>query len=283
MSLTRIRAASSGAAFSFLAAVAVLLAGCAGPAAFGGSRAAVVDWAAQRGFAAATLRAGDFDLLSLTRAGRSTSLTIYIEGDGAAWHSPWQPPADPTPLHPIALAMAAADAAGSVAYLGRPCQYLDAVALKACAAGYWTQRRFAPEVVDAYMAAVDSLKAKVGSGDTPIRLVGHSGGGVIAALLALRRDDVESLITVAAPLALGEWTRRHGVSPLAGSLDPALAAGPVRAARAVHFVGERDKVVPPGVVETFIRTKGGRLVRMPEHDHDCCWARDWPRLLETLR
>jgi hypothetical protein len=51
----------------------------------------------------------------------------------------------------------------------------------------------------------------------------------------------------------------------------------------VHFVGERDKVVPPAVVERFARDKGGRIVRLSDHDHDCCWARDWPRLLESLQ
>lgn len=277
----RVRAAPPGAALLFLAAMVMLLAGCAGPAVFGGSRASVVAWAAQRGFTAEPLRAGAFDLLLLKRAGRSGALTLYIEGDGAAWHSPWQPPGDPTPLRPVALAMAAADISGSVVYLGRPCQYLDAAALKSCAADYWTQRRFAPEVVDAYMAAVDRIKADHGA--ARLRLVGHSGGGVIAALLAMRRDDVDVLATVAAPLAVGDWARWHEVSPLTGSLDPAAADGSLWTVRAMHFVGEEDKVVPAAVVERFAHAKGGRVIRLPGHDHECCWAREWPRLLGSLQ
>ncbi|MBU1973644.1 MAG: alpha/beta hydrolase [Gammaproteobacteria bacterium] len=271
------KAALASAAFLFAAA----LSGCAGQQAFGGSRAAVEAWALQRGFVPQTLRAGTFDLLALSRTGTGAGLTIYIEGDGAAWSSPYHPPSDPTPPQPLALALAAADTRADVVYLGRPCQYLESAALAACPTDYWLQRRFAPEVVAAYMAAIDRLEAVHRA--HRVTLVGYSGGGVIAALLAQRRTDVEVLVTVAAPLALGEWVRGHGVSELAGSLDPAAAGTTVRATWAVHFVGERDKVVPPAVVERFVELKGGRLVRLADHDHDCCWARDWPGLLEDLR
>ena len=273
------KAAPVSAAFLF----AATLAGCAGPDSFGGSRGAVVDWAGPRGFVAEPLRVGAFDLLALVRRGvkQPAALTIYVEGDGAAWHSPWHPPADPTPFKPLALALAAADPSANVAYLGRPCQYLDAVALKSCAADYWTQRRFAPEVIEAYMVAADQLKARHGA--VRLRLVGHSGGGVIATLLAMRRDDVELLVTVASPLSLGDWAHHHGVSPLVGSLDPAITATPLKAARAVHFVGERDKVVPAAVVEKFVSANGGRVIKVPGFEHECCWARDWSRLLEELK
>lgn len=271
------KAALVSAAFLF----AVALSGCAGPGAFGGSRAATEAWARPQGFSSETLQVGAFELLALSRAGTGDGLTIYIEGDGAAWSSPFHPPSDPTPTQPLALTLAAADRRGDVAYLGRPCQYLDSAALATCPADYWLQRRFSPEVIAAYMVAIDRLK--IAHRARRVMLVGYSGGGVIATLLAERRADIDVLVTVAAPLALGAWTRGHGVSELAGSLDPAAVETTVRAARAVHFVGERDKVVPPAVVERFVELKGGRLIRLPEHDHDCCWARDWPRLLENLR
>jgi len=271
------KAALVSAAFLF----AVALWGCAGPGAFGGSRAATEAWALPQGFSSETLRVGAFDLLALSRTGPAGNLTIYIEGDGAAWSSPYHPPSDPTPTQPLALMLAAADRRGDVVYLGRPCQYQDSAALATCPAEYWLQRRFAPEVVAAYMVAIDHLKAAHRA--QRVTLVGYSGGGVIATLLAERRADIDVLVTVAAPLALGEWVRGHGVSELAGSLDPAAVEVTVSAPRAVHFVGDRDKVVPSAVVARFVELKGGRLVRLPEHDHDCCWARDWPRLLEELR
>lgn len=260
----------------FSAAFLFFVTGCATSESFGGSRANTVDWASARGFVAGELAAGPFHLLALTRRQTNSreTLSVYIEGDGAPWTSPWHPPRDPTPLKPIALAMAAADTTGTVVYLGRPCQYLTAKELATCAPSWWTDRRFAPEVLMAYDEALTRLKATLGA--QQIRLVGYSGGGVIAALLAARRSDVERLVTVAAPLALSEWTSWHELTPFADTSDPYLEPG--RMPSGVHWVGEKDEVVPPQIIENFVRKKGGRIFIIPGYDHECCWAREWARL-----
>lgn len=279
------KAALKGAAFLFVVAIVTGVPGCASVDRFGGSRQAVVDWGRERGFEAAHVVLGGFRLLSMQRrdpSRRTEVLTVYIEGDGAAWQTPFHPPRDPTPLQPTALALAAADPAPAVAYLGRPCQYLDAAELAACSPEYWTNSRFAPEVVTAYMAFLDRLKET--SGARTLRLVGYSGGGVLATLLAARRSDVERLITVASPLAVAEWTAWHQATPLSGSLDPAADLKlPLPLPPATHFVGGRDGVVPPQVVAPFAARSGGRLRTVPEFDHQCCWSRDWPRLLEEIK
>lgn len=265
-----VKAALLSAAFLFAAT------GCATPESFGGSRESVVAWASERGFQAGELAAGPFRLLTLTRRiPGSETLTVYIEGDGAPWASPWHPPRDPTPLKPIALALAVADAATAVIYLGRPCQYLAAVDLSSCDPAWWTSRRFSPEVLIAYDGALSQLKTTFGA--QRLRLVGHSGGGVIAALLAARRSDVERLVTVAAPLALNKWGAWHNLTPFPGSGDPYLEPG--RLPQGVHWVGENDKIVPPNIVEDFVREKGGRMFIVPDYDHECCWAREWARLV----
>jgi len=277
------KAALSGAAFSFGILMLLGVAGCAGVDRFGGSRQAVIEWGRERGFEASDLTVGRFRLLSLQRIdmGRPAPvLHVYIEGDGAAWPTPYNPPHDPTPLQPIGLALAAADPAPAVVYLGRPCQYLDTAQLADCAPTYWTERRFAPEVVAAYMTVLDRLKA--GSGARRLRLFGHSGGGVLATLLAARRTEVDRLVTVAAPLAVAEWTTWHRATPLRGSLDPA-AVATTSLPPATHFVGGRDSIVPTGVVAAFAERSGGRLREVPEFDHQCCWSRDWSRLLEEIR
>ncbi|MFZ4538726.1 alpha/beta hydrolase [Propionivibrio sp.] len=210
------------------------------------------------------------------RKSRTDSLTIYIEGDGAAWITAYHPPRDPTPFKPTALALAAIDPGDAVAYLGRPCQYLDAPALANCSPIWWTTQRFAPEVLTAYGQALDTLKVQTRA--VTLRLVGYSGGGVIAALLALRRQDVTSLITVASPLAVGQWTRLQGISPLAGSLDPLLAPG--KLPPATHWIGSDDEIVPLSVIEQFALGKGGQVRPVKGYDHDCCWTRNWSLLLE---
>ena len=153
------RAVLPGAAFLFLA---VALAACATPDSFGGSRQAVLDWSQPRRFAELPAATARFQLLTLVRGGSSERVSIYIEGDGAAWPTPYQPPRDPTPTRPLALALAAADPGAAVVYLGRPCQYLGAAALQICDRAYWTGRRFAPEVIAAYDESISRIKRQTG-------------------------------------------------------------------------------------------------------------------------
>ena len=238
-------------------------------------------WAAPRDFRAATIDAGDFRLFTLLRQrGAAKTVSIYIEGDGAPWPGAFRPPSDPTPLQPVALTLAAHDPAPAVAYLGRPCQYLEASALARCDSAYWSGRRFSPEVLAALDEAVSRLKQRAGA--QRVRLIGHSGGGVVAALLAMRRDDVTDWVTVAAPLALTAWTRVQGLTPLAGSLDPMTQPTTAIMRKATHFAGADDAVVPPEIVARFVGAHGGRLELLADFDHDCCWARDWAQLLRRV-
>lgn len=265
------RAALAGAALCFLA-------GCAGHESIGGSRERVEAWAATQGFRPEIIPANGFALFSLRRQRSAAEvLTVYIEGDGAPWPNAFRPPNDPTPIRPVALLLAERDPSPQVAYLGRPCQYLGEAERAKCGAVYWSSRRYVQRVVDAMDAAVTRLKASAGAGR--LRLIGHSGGGVIATLLAMRRKDVDSLVTVAAPLSLSDWIARHGLSPLEDALDPMRLAAPRGLPPAMHFAGEADDVVPPAIIAGFARRHGGRLETIAGFDHDCCWARDWPELL----
>lgn len=239
--------------------------------------------AEKQGFIKTSIKADVFRLaayLRVTAEGGDT-LAVYIEGDGAPWITSYHPPRDPTPQNPISLDLAAADSSSKVAYLGRPCQYLDAESLRSCNSAYWTGQRFAPKVIAAYDDALTQLKASLGV--KRLRLVGYSGGGVIATLLASQRADVELLITVAAPLATAEWVIWHGAAPLTGSLDPADLGVDKSLPESVHFVGANDKIVPAPIVEKFIRTKGGHMEIVAGFGHDCCWARDWVKLLGQVK
>lgn len=271
----RIQAALTSAAFL----LAATLAGCAGPDGFGGSRQAVEEWAQPRGFVPLPVGTAALPMRALARGHAAAVLHVYIEGDGAAWPSSLHPPRDPTPDRPVALALAARDPAPAVVYLGRPCQYPSAEAMFDCPLKYWTSHRFAPEVLDAYRQILDVLKARTGAAE--LRLFGYSGGGVLATLLAMSRTDVVQLVTIAAPLSVAEWTSWHRVTPLTESLDPGMQGGSLP--RAVHFVGGKDAVVPPRVVRGFARRSGGRLRIVDDFDHQCCWSRDWRRLLEETQ
>lgn len=257
-----------------LLSAAFCLAACTNLPQFDGT-AALQAWANQQQFKLLALNAPPFRLMALHRPASSPNdtLTIYIEGDGAAWPRPHLPPSDPTPKTPLALLLAAKDK-GAVLYLGRPCQFLSADQLAKCPQQWWTHKRFSAEVIAAYQLALNEIKEKTGY--RQFRLVGYSGGGVIAALLADHRQDVSHLTTIASPLSLGNWTAWHKVSPLQQALDPITLKSPSRIP-ALHYVGARDDVVPEAIVQAYVSIRGGTLLRVEDADHDCCWLDLWQR------
>ncbi|MFC5301757.1 alpha/beta hydrolase [Azospira restricta] len=263
-------------------AAALLLAGCAGimPKS-GATQAEIESWATPRGYQAATLETRPFRLFSLLRQRRADSLlVIYIEGDGNRRPSPYRP-IEPTPRTPHALRMAHQDESPLVAYLARPCQYLADAALPSCDSQHWVERRFEEEVIASMLAAVDELKRR--SGARRVSLVGYGGGGTVATLLAGRRQDVVELITVAAPLALADWAALNRLGPLPAASDPAEQPALPRTLRATHFVGGEDEVVPPAFTASYVGRRGGELIYVADFGHDCCWAEEWPWLLERAR
>ncbi len=204
-------------------------------------------------------------------------VTVYVESDGAPWRFPDEPPSDPTPLRPLVLRMAIADPSPATAYLGRPCQYLSAADLANCDPRLWMQARFSADVASAMNQAIDRIKQYYGA--TGVNLVGYSGGGAMAALLAARRTDVSCLVTVAAPLDTRAWTDALRVSRLDGSMNPADDAGKLRTLRQTHFRGVRDKVVPAATARAFLdRVTGATVIDKENFDHHCCWDEAWPDL-----
>lgn len=210
---------------------------------------------------------------SINKLGSDT-LTVYIEGDGAPWVSSTLPPGDPTPLNPTSLILAGKDGRRPILYVARPCQYLDAAELRSCHYRYWTAGRFSPEVVNAIDEVINRVKAATGT--RWVRLIGFSGGGVIAALLAAQREDVLDLTTVAAPLDIEAWSAFHQISPLQGSLNPMDFIKALSQIRQLHLVGENDSIVPSVYVKSVeARMPFAQFVFVPGYTHNCCWGENW--------
>ena len=207
----------------------------------------------------------------------NATLTVYIEGDGAEWRGKFQPPADPTPDNPLTLRLALRDPDARVAYLGRPCQYLEHDALAQCPPHLWIRARFGAQAVDMMNAAIDVL-ARTASARR-VRLVGYSGGGAMAALLAARRTDVACLVTVASPLDTDAWTAAIDVSPLAESLNPLELVPQLASIAQTHFSGAEDHVVPVRTLRRFTEAQpAARVEVIDAFDHDCCWVLAWEKL-----
>jgi alpha/beta hydrolase fold len=207
----------------------------------------------------------------------SAEITVYIEGDGARWRAADLPPADPTPENPLALRLAIADPGPAVAYIGRPCQYLDEEALADCDPNLWVGGRFSEAAVAMVDRAVDALVARTGA--RRLTLIGHSGGGAMAALVAARRRDVACFASIASPLDTTAWTQSIGVSPLRTSLNPADQAARLASIPQVHFTGAEDETVPPNSIARYLKSvPAAREVRIAGFDHDRYWVRDWVQL-----
>jgi len=212
-------------------------------------------------------------------SGQNETLTIYIEGDGLAWFSRDRISDDPTPLKPVALEMALAQPAGVAVYLARPCQYVDAVKT-GCNRRWWTSHRFAPQVIASTDQAIDMLKQHFHA--KHIILVGYSGGGAVAALVAARRSDVVKLITAAGNLDIAAWAELHRIHPLSDSENPAAASVHLATIPQLHMVGADDKNIPPAIAESFAaRFPAGHrpeIKIIPGFNHQCCWAEKWNSL-----
>ncbi len=166
----------------------------------------------------------------------SDPLTIVIEGDGNAWTSRYRHSKNPTPKNAVGL-----DIAYQLKgiYVARPCQYLQT---PECHPLYWTSGRFHEKVIASVNEAVNTIKEQYNA--KRLKLVGYSGGGVVAGLVAARRDDVVEWVTVASPIDMEAWIAHHHVSPLKSSLSLTDVQEILQQIPQTHYVGAQDTIVP---------------------------------------
>jgi lipase (class 3) len=261
---------TAGAPLAAAAAAAAMLAGCSTPA-------QRVDRAAETyGFTREVARGTRFDHLVLRHGAPRTDrpLHVYIEGDGSPYLNERAIARDPTPRAPVMLRLMALDPAPSI-YVGRPC-YFALQPIADCSPIYWTVARFSTEVVDSMAAVIERER-----NGASLVLLGHSGGGALAVLLAQRLANVSAVVTVAGNLDTSAWSALHGYSALEGSLNPADGAL-TGVPRVLHLAGAEDAVVPPALITAAASKIGGDVRIVPGTRHDCCWDAAWPAVLADL-
>lgn len=236
--------------------------------------------AAPSGLQREEVRGGPFVLTAYVHARpKPPLLRIYLEGDGRAWITRTQLSPDPTPHTAMGLRLAASDG-GDVVYLARPCQFTPMERNPACQPAYWSGLRYSPEVVNAMNEAINRYVARLQP--ARLELVGYSGGGAIAVLLAAQRKDVSAIRTVAGNLdhvAVNGW---HQVSQMPGSLNAIDFAPQVARIPQLHVSGAEDAVIVPAITRSFVARTGrcAALIIVPGMAHDGDWDRNWPSLLK---
>lgn len=206
-----------------------------------------------------------------------TVLHVYLDGDGSPWQRRDRINTDPTPRHPLVLQLMAQDRQAAL-YLGRPC-YHGLHQAPGCSPWLWTAARYGRPVVDSLVIALrEQLRDRP---DVEVVLIGYSGGGALAMLMAEQLPQTRLILTIAANLDVAAWTRWHDYSPLSGSLDP--ATRPPLTIPQWHLLGEQDENVPPAISEPVIAGQPcARMERIAEFDHRCCWSDIWPAVLQRL-
>ena len=206
-------------------------------------------------------------------------LHVYLEGDGLPWRFRFFPASDPTDSRSLVLPLMALDK-GPAVYVGRPC-YNGKATDRGCDPSMWTSGRYSITVVESMASVIETIRMQTGA--RKIRLIGHSGGGALAMLIA-QRIDVEQVITLAGNLDTDAWTNHHRYTPLFASLNPAKQAALPHHISQWHLLGGKDSVIPPRIVNHFIQTQTNALgVQIDHFDHSCCWASIWPRVVDSIR
>lgn len=253
----------------------LLLAACATP----GER--IAQLAGEAGLQQQIIEGEGFRHVVLFRRDEASGrrLHVYLDHDGRPWIGGARVASDPSPRVPLALALMVQDPADAI-YLGRPCHF-GAGGQAGCHPLVWTHARYGEAVVASMAAAISRWMARTGHAE--LVLIGYSGGGTLATLLAARLPQTRGLISVAANLDVDAWARLHRYSPLAGSLDPAAQDGLDSRVLQHHHVGGRDRNVPPELLTRFVaRQAAARVVAHPDFDHICCWVEAWPGLLDLF-
>lgn len=213
----------------------------------------------------------------LFKPGLGDELHIYIEGDGSIWRDADSLFADPTPARPLTLQLMQRDPAPAL-FLGRPCYF--ATGDDQCAPHWWTSARYSQAVV----TSMNTVAGRWAQSYQGIVLIGYSGGGTLAALMAASLSP-RALVTLAGNLDTGAWTRHHHyhANVIGESLDP--ARQPPLPANIVqwHYAGaDDDNVLWPWIEAFSARQAGAHFDRLEGFDHHCCWIQRWPSLLAPL-
>lgn len=198
---------------------------------------------------------------------------IYIEGDGYAFNSAGRPSSNPTPHSYLVREMAFGDYHDNVIYIARPCQFVQN---EICSQRHWSTARFAPEVINATSEVIENIV-----GNNEVTLIGYSGGAQVAGLVATNKPQIKTkkLITVAGNLDHLAWTQYHNLPPLNESMNLEAYKSEYLKIPQIHFVGEKDEVIPPNLTRDFIQDRH-KIISLPNNTHSQGWKNFHPQIWE---
>ena len=146
-----------------------------------------------------------------------------------------------------------------------------------CNPSFWSDARYSEAVVDSLSAAL--IRYAEVKNISELILIGYSGGGVLATLLANRISMVVGIITIASNLDIEAWSKLHHYLPLYRSLNPVTDL-PIISVPHLALVGDLDENVPPETLKEFlVNHPQTKVEHYLDFNHVCCWERDWKTIL----
>ena len=199
---------------------------------------------------------------------------IYIEGDGHPFFNNRYINADPTSTRGLMLKLMQLDSA-KTALVGRPC-YHSRKSDECKNSQWWTSHRYGTKVITSMAAAIENLNTE----RRPIILIGYSGGGALASLLATKVKKVQQVLTINANLDIDAWTNTHAYTPLTGSLNPIEHISQTIHIPQLHLIGKGDRNIPYESWAPKLSSYGADILIYDDIDHKCCWEAIWPDILK---
>lgn len=225
------------------------------------------------------IQSGDFVLTTYQRINdKNLPYIFYLEGDGRSFVGRYNVSDNPTPGRPMLLKLAVLDDRPNVVYIARPCQYTPLEQSPKCQQVYWTNKRMADEIIVSINGAIETI-----SNRQNVSLVGFSGGGGIAVLVAARNKYVKNIITIAGNLDHIAFNKYHNAGSMTGSLNPIDYAKQISHVPQLHLSGGKDKIVPSFIATSYVAKSAAKHVlqkTIKNAEHLEGWEAVWPKLLK---
>ncbi len=235
------------------------------------------------GFTGVSLNTGQFDHQLYMNAQalqhvNSNRLHVYLDGDGMPWEQHRWISDDPTSRNPIILELMQQDKQPSI-FVGRPC-YQGFNKTSVCNSKYWTSHRYSRDVVNSMVLALKQWLKQ--NSYKQIVLIGFSGGGTLALLIASEIEVIKTVVTVAGNLDTEAWSDFHHYLPLSESLNPEKLSFNA-SLKQIHLAGLEDNTVPASLIKSFAdKQTNATFIAYPHFDHHCCWVNEWPAILSLF-
>lgn len=226
------------------------------------------------------VKGGDFWITTYQKTtNKSLPYVFYIEGDGRAFNGKYKVSNNPTPKSRLLIELAAMDDRANVVYIARPCQFTPMDLNPKCSTtAYWTSKRLSDDSVE----SINQVINQVNNG-RPFSLIGYSGGGGIATLVAARNSLVKDIITISGNLDHKKFTQHHNVDPMVYSLNPIDYAKKINHIPQLHLSGGKDTIIPPFIADNYVQESDSSCVRQrifPNKTHYKGWKDVWKYILD---